>query len=122
MCGAVLGSCSQTANYKRDHPHRRIALILPELKLSILCKAQAFCICSRRNIYLWITRLEDKTFQHEVEQDESLNYLLRDTIALTTSTWAPVLSISIAAADVSRSTWAPRCARSNSKANASTGR
>ena len=27
--------------------------------------------------------LEDKTFQREVEQDESLNYLLRDTIALT---------------------------------------
>ena len=27
--------------------------------------------------------LEDKNFQREVEQDESLNYLLRDTIALT---------------------------------------
>jgi acetylornithine deacetylase/succinyl-diaminopimelate desuccinylase-like protein len=27
--------------------------------------------------------LEDKSFQREVEQDESLNYLLRDTIALT---------------------------------------
>jgi len=27
--------------------------------------------------------LEDKTFQREVEQDESLNYLLHDTIALT---------------------------------------
>jgi acetylornithine deacetylase/succinyl-diaminopimelate desuccinylase-like protein len=27
--------------------------------------------------------LEDKKFQREVEQDESLNYLLRDTIALT---------------------------------------
>jgi acetylornithine deacetylase/succinyl-diaminopimelate desuccinylase-like protein len=27
--------------------------------------------------------LQDKNFQHEVEQDESLNYLLRDTIALT---------------------------------------
>jgi acetylornithine deacetylase/succinyl-diaminopimelate desuccinylase-like protein len=27
--------------------------------------------------------LEDKDFQHEVEQDESLNYLLRDTIALS---------------------------------------
>jgi acetylornithine deacetylase/succinyl-diaminopimelate desuccinylase-like protein len=27
--------------------------------------------------------LEDKDFQREVEQDESLNYLLRDTIALT---------------------------------------
>lgn len=33
-----------------------------------------------RNIRL---ALEDKNFQHEVEQDESLNYLLRDTIALT---------------------------------------
>jgi len=27
--------------------------------------------------------LEDKNFQHEVEHDESLNYLLRDTISLT---------------------------------------
>lgn len=27
--------------------------------------------------------LEDKNFQREVEQDESLNYLLRDTVALT---------------------------------------
>ncbi|HXM21011.1 MAG TPA: M20/M25/M40 family metallo-hydrolase [Terriglobales bacterium] len=27
--------------------------------------------------------LEDKNFQHEVEQDESLNYLLRDTISLS---------------------------------------
>jgi len=27
--------------------------------------------------------LEDKNFQHEVERDESLNYLLRDTIALS---------------------------------------
>jgi acetylornithine deacetylase/succinyl-diaminopimelate desuccinylase-like protein len=33
-----------------------------------------------RNIRL---ALQDKNFQHEVEQDESLNYLLRDTIALT---------------------------------------
>jgi acetylornithine deacetylase/succinyl-diaminopimelate desuccinylase-like protein len=33
-----------------------------------------------RNIRL---ALEDKNFQREVEQDESLNYLLRDTIALT---------------------------------------
>ncbi len=33
-----------------------------------------------RNIRL---ALENKNFQHEVEQDESLNYLLRDTIALT---------------------------------------
>ena len=36
--------------------------------------------------------------------------------------WAPVLSISIAGADASRSTWAPRCARSNSRANAWMGR
>jgi acetylornithine deacetylase/succinyl-diaminopimelate desuccinylase-like protein len=27
--------------------------------------------------------VQDKSFQHEVEQDESLNYLLRDTIALS---------------------------------------
>jgi acetylornithine deacetylase/succinyl-diaminopimelate desuccinylase-like protein len=27
--------------------------------------------------------LEDKNFQHEIERDESLNYLLRDTISLT---------------------------------------
>src|SRR5580700_10651183 len=33
-----------------------------------------------RNIRL---ALQDKNFQREVEQDESLNYLLRDTIALT---------------------------------------
>jgi acetylornithine deacetylase/succinyl-diaminopimelate desuccinylase-like protein len=33
-----------------------------------------------RNIRL---ALQDKNFQHEVEQDESLNYLLRDTITLT---------------------------------------
>ena len=37
----------------------------------------------RASIAIFAKSIEDKKFQNEVEQDESLNYLLRDTISLT---------------------------------------